>query len=341
MAKSPLCAAGWALWIACCIGCGGDGRPPLLTDEQPPVGVDDGDAGKAAGGQGASSGSGVNDACKAMRPFDPAEVYVIGSLSQELSGWLGIAPSSDPNVAFTGFDNLMSDAVVRPSDGSLLFAKVSAIYNFTPDQCVSGSASDYPAEPLKNDGKLTEPAGCAQFRGLRLAPNGGFLFHCSNGWITDGGQTVDESYAPFLAYDGERILTERGVFDVARQSLHAFANLPASRALLATRVQDNGFWLVTSAAKDNTQTKLWLVNAEGEAQLEGDYPDPPADPAYELNFTAVAGDGSLIQIGIQTQKSVRTTIMAHRTIDGEFTVVYDEGTNPLVKLTYPQLITGP
>ena len=158
---------------------------------------------------------------------------------------------------------------------------------------------------------------------------------------------MDASNGPFLAYDGQRILTDHGVFDVATQTLHAFVGFPAGHELLAQRVRDDGFWIVTGGTAASQlgslgrDTQLWLVDAEGNLQPVVDYPDPPEDPAYNLNITSLAADGSLIQIGLQTQAGVQTAILARRTIEGEFAVVYDEGTNPLVRIDLSKLITGP
>ena len=84
--------------------------------------------------------------------------------------------------------------------------------------------------------------------------------------------------------------------------------------------------------------QLWHVDTAGNADKLGDYPPHPLGftPYYGIKLDAT---NRLYELGFGQPDS--KDIVLRREIGGESQIVYDESTDPLVKLYMSDLITGP
>ena len=118
--------------------------------------------------------------------------------------------------------------------------------------------------------------------------------------------------------------------------LHPFLGLPAAEPL-TWRVRDDGFWLYFEGTDDRARLpELWHVDFTGQAELVGDYPPPPQGTG--VGEARLAADGSVFQLGFGGGSN---DVIVRRTLTGTADVVYDEATNPLVKIHISSLVTGP
>ncbi len=144
------------------------------------------------------------------------------------------------------------------------------------------------------------------------------------------------------AGDAGQLTADAGMSQSA-PSLTPFVGLPAGARILASRTVLDGYWIVLSVPTDASAAELWHVDVRGHASLVGSY---PALPANQYLFSSIEfgsqldGDGALYQLAAYTTEGSRETIV-RRTLQGESSVVYDEGDDPLVEIYSSSLITGP
>ncbi len=285
----------------------------------------------------------IDPACAGLRQFDGDEVYVMGTLSEGSCGSDAIAHWSDPNTALAGFGcyNEAFAAVIRPKDGALIakdtFGRPRV---FNEDACfIQDIPQPLPMNPDGNDGQFNFPCAFVPVygSGIELAPRGSMAVQCETGWY-QGNTALYSGPDEVVAFDGDRFLTRTGVFEIETQTLLPFNGLPLSEPM-ASRVIETGFWLLLPNPIFEEPPQLWLVDREAVATLLGTYPPPPsiAQPTF---VARLAGDGSLFEIATNLSEFSNDLII-RRTLGGESDVIYDEGTDPLVKLHISSLVTGP
>jgi hypothetical protein len=286
------------------------------------------------------------EACNTLRQLDPDEVYLIGTLTEGSCGQDALTHWSNPNLALTGFGcyNRADAAVIRPSDGALLISDtIAGVTVFHEDACVTRKEGWFGdgSNPLANDGQLATPCALStSFVGssLELAPSGKAAYWCGAAWFSSSGGLLYSGSADVLAYDGARLLTRDGVFDIATQTQQRLVDLPEAPVLTA-RVVSDGFWLVLQGEPSDGAT-LWHVAHDGRAEQVADYPSPPA--RANLGYSArVAGDGTLFQLATNLEDGALRDLIVRRSLFGGSEIVYDEADAPLVRIHVSGLVTGP
>jgi hypothetical protein len=278
-----------------------------------------------------------------LKPFDPSEVYIFGTLQEAFCHRNAIAHWSDPNTALVGFDcdSRGDRAVISPLSGTLVYTEtLDSIYEFVEDGCARGNViPKYSDSPHDNDLPVRLPCADGRYaNGILASPGGKIAVRCVEGWLDSDGTMLVESDQEMLAFDGERLLSAEGIFNVADQSLKAFVDLP-KLAPLTARVANSGFWIVLPGEEESHSAELWHVDHEGISTLEGVYPLPPE--RTDRTFGArLSGDGALFQIASDAEATFNNLIV-RRTVTGDSEVIYDELDEPLVKLHISWLVTGP
>jgi hypothetical protein len=306
--------------------CGSDDRAPLLGND----GVS-----ASSVGRGVDVASGASVGCDGLRPFDPGDVYLLGTLSSAYGGGDGITHNYNPQVAMVGFGSNTHGGVIRERDGALLSQDfANQIYVFHEDACLSAPDSPYPAGPLANDEVIESPCG-SRAQGFLLAPNDDIAFFCDDSSVQDAdGQVLYSGPNRPLAYDGDQLLFTQGVFDIGQQTLRDFAGLPAGARVVAARAGSNGFRLASISPP-----QLWRASGQGGAELEGSYEEPADFVASEVGMR-LARDGALFQKGTKT--GTARSVIARLTLSGS-EVVYDEAEvdELLIYANGVELVSGP
>jgi hypothetical protein len=349
MASAAAAAHGGGPSFAASASNGGAGGSSNAAGGSSTIASQGGAAGTGAGG--AASPAPVPpprvgpEVCNTLRQLDPDEVYLIGTLTEGSCGADALTHWANPNLALTGFGcyNRADAAIVRPSDHALLISDSSAgVTVFQEDACVLPELSFGDASnPLANDGQLSSPCAMpAAFVGstLELAPSGEAAYWCGAGWYSSSGQLLYSGVEEVYAYDGERLLTQEGVFDIAQQVLRPVLALP-ERAVLTSRVTKDGFWLVLRA-EPPLSTELWHIARDGRAERVGDYPEPPVE-ASTTYIARVAPDGALFQFATSFSGGLPHDLILRRSLLGAAEIVYDERNEPLVRIHASGLVTGP
>lgn len=293
--------------------------------------------------------------CAALLPLDPGEIYLVGTLEEGACGRNALAHWSDPNTALVGFD-CESDptaGVIRGWDNALLLHDTfGPLRVFRPDGCIVDGSQAYPVNPGDNDELVTFPCGYVQSSNARaiLAPRGHEAFECtegtwhaSNGSILYSGDALGDGYV--MAYEGDLFLTIGGVFDIAAQTLYPFDGPPrlsfdrSISRFIASRVYDLGFWVVIGNYDGFEQAELWYIDSFGQGTPMGPYPPPPPGTSF-LSPATLTRDGTLFQFA-KDVANLDNDLIIRRSVNGLSEIVYEEASNPLVRVHISGLITGP
>ncbi len=273
--------------------------------------------------------------------FSPSEVYIDGTLSEGACDRDALAHWADPNTASTGFDCYFSGqtAVIRPTDGRLVYVNINdfKVREYHCDTCVMTTPSPYPEQVLKNDPILPTPCPNAEpvVSEFRVSADGALFYRCqydNSNWRDATGAVVYDATPGRLltvGLDGWA-LTTTGVVKLGTGQKNAFTGLiTSSNDWLTARWLSSGVFGVAVTVGANTQ--LWRIATTGVATLVGTYP-------YSMGTQIspkLDGDGRLFTMGYPNDTILR------REVGGSADIVYDEKTNPLVKLHISYLVTGP
>jgi hypothetical protein len=109
-------------------------------------------------------------------------------------------------------------------------------------------------------------------------------------------------------------------------------------AILAIRAMDTaGFWVAVLPIT-SSDPELWELHPDGTSTRLGSYPPLPVGQTLGSSV-ALDGCGALLQTS--RGPGVFEDTIVRRQVQGSSQVVYDEATNPLVKIHISYLITGP
>lgn len=302
--------------------------------------------------------------------FDPAQVYISGTLEQGACYRDALSTWANPNQAETGFScsgpggrATPNGGSIRPSDGRFVFMHelqgLKTLRVFVPD---GNGVGDYPARPHDNDPvvhTLCEPAD------YFMDPAGGDLVYaCSLGahclrsqcsYYRESGASypVPEGYSLLhLGLDGTALLLQRDVGWVVRDAQGALS--PETTALSrlpehmsGVRAHDGGFWLLRTAEAGDRPERL-NIGLDGALSVDGQYPAPEPPSAFAWPITngdwsacAIERAGTLLCFATNTRISLDDRILRMELGANKAEVVYSEATFPLVKLHISALVTGP
>jgi hypothetical protein len=291
--------------------------------------------------------------------FDPAEVYLAGTVHESACYRDVLAHWSTPDVAAAGFDCEWDNrtAQVRPTDGRLLYGYnfEQVIHEFRCDVCpytcegCSYAGANYPDVTVDNDPVLPNPCPGGTHSGFLIWPDGSLLHRCygyKHEWYDSNGRIVYSDPEDPLIHVGHGGLglTHTRVVDLVAGSAVPFVGAPPGPPLTARARLPGGFLAVFAATDtpDAANLDLWEIDEGGVATLVGSYPPLPPDTSAQFVFE---GDGRLEASGVLIQfgggAEVFEDIILRREIGKASEVVYTEASDPLVKIHISALFTGP
>jgi hypothetical protein len=134
-------------------------------------------------------------------------------------------------------------------------------------------------------------------------------------------------------------LTRSRLVNWRTRTVARIMGLPPSFTLLAARALSNGFWM---ALRANGAETLWHVDFSGVMTRVGTYGALP--PNTMVNNVELGGrldsTGRLFQVGSDSTTTFSDLVVMKR-VGQPSTIVYSEATNPLVKIHFSMLVTGP
>lgn len=332
-----------------CSGCGGSGDGRSSGS---------GDGGSSVDALDCSPGAAVEVVGDV---FDPAQVYLVGTLAEEVRcGRDAVAHWSSPDSAVVGFDCLFDErsARIRPTDGRLLYSNVfeDALREFHCDGCLH-TGGPYPLLPLANDPVLPTPpcvpASLGSLGGFLVSPTGTVLHACRSGGVPDTTTWYDRSGAVVytdadnplrhLGY-GDLALAERSVVHLATSVSRPLVGLPENRTIHTVRAKPPDRFLLVLEAEhptdDGSSQELWEVDGGGKATRLGAFPPLPTEATQVSAHTSkLDGCGALFQFGGGVGGF--EDVIVRREISGSSEVVYTEAADPTVKIRVSSLLTGP
>jgi hypothetical protein len=345
----------WSVSSAVLCGCSSDDHPPVYLEPTRGGSGSGGATGEGAGNDGASGADGApvggDSGGLLSSTFDPAEVYIHGTLAEGACNRDAVAHWSTPNSALTGFPCDYLSMQVDPHRGRLVvlvnLGPGADLYDFVPDGDGLGL---YPQKPEINDVPI--PTLCLDPANFFTDPAGGELVYlCSdadNLCTTGGCPYYYESGAEYAVPEGY-YLVHRGLHGA---DLLRTVGTPSEETLTIRdrdgalhpvtqeldtwifRAHEEGFWALVSG------NERWNIALDGTVSLDGVYPDPPP-ASRNLGSGAFEASGALIRMGVSTGDPVEDQIFRSELGDVEAEVVYTEAGNPLVKLHASEFFTGP
>jgi hypothetical protein len=278
--------------------------------------------------------------------LDPGDVYLFGVLA-EGSCSRAIAHWSTPNIGAVGFGCEIDWARtnIDPKTGRFLYADTYGTVNHLHEFCCDGcplKPATYPTNTLLND-PLVSTAPCdpsVGFGDFMVAADGTVPVACNDGsgWYA-AGRLIYSNPTDELVLVGHRgkALTQKRVIDLATNQGSNIVGLPAREFQTFRALPGGGFWAVLPGGTDDGEIELWRIDADGTSSLVGAYPRVPAHAGWYQGFTRLDCTGA----AFTTVSNGLMDVVVRRTVDGPSEVVYDEATNPLVRLHGGALITGP
>ncbi|WP_437499187.1 hypothetical protein [Sorangium sp. So ce1099] len=310
------------------------------------------DASSGSGGAGGavSAGGGGGDPGNISDVFDPAEVYLLGTVQPGSSGRDAMAHWSDPNTAAVGFIGAYDRFSARLQDGGkLLYVLAGSVREFVCDACpyvgtyLNGSdANDLvlPTAPCVPNDWIED---------IKVGPGGSWIHSCSGDWnkrwYDASGVMVYGDEQDMLVHLGysNLALTQSRVVDLANASSAPIVGLPDAPLLAVRALAPDSFRVALSTDQGSGAAELWQIDATGTATLIGSYPPVPAgytvQPFFPHRHHALEATGALLQFG--EGPMVFQDVIVRREIGGSSAVVYDEANDPLVQIHISGLVTGP
>lgn len=281
--------------------------------------------------------------------FHVDEVYLAGAVTDEFASEDPCVPFvlahwSAPHVAASGFDCHFdpSSAVIRPSDGRLLYAHhfSSQILEFHCDTCPLFSEWDYPwdIDTLVNDTPLLSEC----VHEFLLAPSGSYVYRCYTSWYDQFGELVyEEQEGPLFHLDDDGFaMTTSSVIELGSGTVMPIEGFPLDNVPpggFTQRTDPEGGFFVVGGSSD--LPKLWHVERDGSSTELGIYPPLPPDLGGHPRM-ALDGNQVLFQLGYADDYF--NDVILRRELEGTSEVVYAESSDPLVKVFhYAALVTGP
>lgn len=349
--------------------CGGD--PAQTTGGQGGVTGGQGGVTGSANGSGGHGGEGVAGAgggggadslvtCNAGPPtgdvLDPGEVYILGHIDKFGSDDFGIMHWISPTSVAAGFRDIdTQDPWIRPTDGRLLylqFKNVGVTREFRCDACPYDG--QFPDAPTENDVEL--PLICPKEFGkvsfaldFLVSPTGRVLQLCSTGpfntWYDLDGTVVysDPEDRPVHLGYGDLMLTETRVVHLPSGMASPIVGLPSTTVFTVRAAAPDKFLLVMhvegAEGYDGVQD-LWEVAADGSAERIGAFPPLPAGAmSIGAGSSKLDACGGLLQTGFGVSQI--NDVIVRRDLSGTSQVVYTDKSDPLVKIGFYALFTGP
>lgn len=362
-------------------GCGGETGPgvqplPYTPRWSVPNSTKDDAENKAEDSSGASDPSSNTTGSETGKStFDPATVYFSGSVS-ERGCYRAIAHWSDPETALTGFgcNDRVHASIIHPVSGKLIYSaglgsagqESTELRQFKCDSCpFRGEPSDYPEDTSSNDTVILETKSCVYYE-LRfdITPEGRVVHSCgqSREWADDSG-VFYESEGVVLEWGADGQVLHRGsrepgtgyryyLADSAVPQPPIEIDWDSRRQLITTRpLPDGGFWAV-GRSRDSEIFERWRIGADGTVQMELAYALRPDDTTIEdsnttIDWAVLDREGALYVLGSSGTEVVEDLDELEEVIilfpgDGSGTsVVYNEASEPFVKLYGSAFVTGP
>jgi len=320
---------------------------PTLDPPDPPTDLPSG-ADTTAGDAPDPSGLDCDD-------FDPARVYLRGTLSEGASYLDALTDPTDPNAFCVGFLNYAGSPRIRPGDHRVVFVDEwdgGGILEYTPDPITWDPTGywNYPGDPYGNDTLLVStPCGTGTAIGrLLVSPvDGGVWYECRGSWFDPNGALVYPSSDPVglaVTQDGRLLVAEPNgdVFFVATGEIPGPPlELPRDvDAVLAGRHHEGGIWLVALL-----ELRLFRWNLVGDAIVEdGEYTNAGlGNASMDVYAGVLDAEGDFFHIAGVFDGEPRDVIVRRRLDPAASEIVYDEATldEHAVKIHISELFTGP
>jgi hypothetical protein len=282
--------------------------------------------------------------------FDPAEVYLLGTVQPGSSGRDAMAHWSDPFTGAIGFIGSYSpETASLQTNGKLIYVRNGVVREFVCDQCPY--VGSYPNGSDLNDVVYATPpcVSPAWLESLKVGPSGEWLHGCSvafdDEWYDANGVLVYGDVDDKLVHLGysNLALTESRVVDLASGTSEPIVGLPGTMVLAARALAPASFRVAVAGVDESEPPELWEIDATGLATLVGVYPTPPLGFTVHNYFPhqshALEPSGALLQIG--NGPGVFQDVIVRRELGASAVVVYDEDTNPTVQIHISRLVTGP
>jgi hypothetical protein len=339
VAKDPACATGVASISADWRG--NVGRGKVYVGERGKLLM----SGSSGGSRPPPIGGGDPTETGTVSTFVPSQVYLFGSLHEDVVGAHALSSVTQPMKHFIGFPPGVESAVVRPN-GELLHSNGLGLYKATPDDFVQiGQRTDYPVNTTSNDTLLSMPCTIGSWNRYSVHPATGEVFYqCGTGTeiksqLTGAVLVPADTKKGFIlmrvGHGGMKLLTDsassqRSLF--LMNSTNAsfpvdIASNPNTGLMLrrSIRARSDGFYFVYY---NSPVVQLWKLGNTGTWSRVGIYPDtsklPTGYTVAQSDFVVDGGNNAHVIVKSATGFAIARFPLGA----GTPTIVYDEKNRP-------------
>jgi hypothetical protein len=295
-----------------------------------------------------TSGGGSPTETGTVSSFVPGQVYLLGSLLEDVPGAFAVSPLNQPMRHFVGFPSSVSAVSLRPN-GELIYATGGELYRAVQDDFTQGSpGTNYPSSTTSNDTLLATPCTSGVLSRYSVHPNTGDVFYQCGAGREIKNQATGLTAVPAdslkgyillaVGANGIKLVTDAFssnnlmLLDAGNsvKRVDLASNPDTSymlRASLRTRPEGGFYAVYFNRGTDVLQ--LWSLNSVGVWAGVGSYPSTRMLPtgyalATQGNFVLDSNRNAYALVTANTGYAV-----ARFTLGGATpTIVYDEKNRP-------------
>ncbi len=269
--------------------------------------------------------------------LDPNRVYIYGTYRQGQIDQDALAEPSAPRRSCPGFSNRVLNAIIRPTDGRLIYYDYTdndGFHVFVPDPLVWESGEwFYPTSPAENDGLIPTP-GC-QLISPYFAMNpitGKIVYSCDGRLSHENGELIADLIGALplavLANDNVLLCSDECRSNTLNE-IHPDGSSTSvvhpgtgDEMILTTRHGPNGLWLAVDTPLGDAR---WLL-VDGVVVDEGLFATPGTNLGPSPVDQRLDAEGNLWQrIHLVTDDAIARRPLAD---EGPSEVVYNEADAP-------------
>jgi hypothetical protein len=217
----------------------------------------------------------------ALDTFDPARIWLVGSLELDGGGGYAIAPLDAPTDVRAGLP--LDGTGLGIASGPLLISNTSGEVRRFAHESLDGGA--FPSAPSANDPLVAKSCGSGVVDYVLPSPEGNLLARCSDGtsWL-DGQRLTTPGLPVAVGHNGRRVEVDDGGLHLisGTQSLEVPFPDFGGIGVRSFRATPTGFRFVLETLDGGC--RLYSIDSSGAVSFESEFSSPPPGITTTCSF---------------------------------------------------------